>query len=88
MVRVTGEVKGTSVLYTVADNGAGIPQGDLSKIWDIFFRPRGAGDNRGEGIGLPMVRRIAERNGGGIKAESEEGEGSVFYVELPGPGEA
>ena len=88
VVRVTGEVKGTSVLYTVADNGAGIPQGDLSKIWDIFFRPRGAGDNRGEGIGLPMVRRIAERNGGGIKAESEEGEGSVFYVELPGPGEA
>jgi PAS domain S-box-containing protein len=82
-IKVAGEVKGDRVVYTVGDNGAGIPEEDLPKIWNVFYRTREAVGKKGEGIGLPMVKRIIEKNGGSIKAESRAGEGSVFRVELP-----
>lgn len=85
-IRVSGE-KTTygRALYTVSDNGAGIPALDLPKIWEIFYRRPEPGAGGGEGIGLPMVRRIAEKNGGSIRVQSKEGEGSAFTVELPCP---
>ncbi len=86
-VTVTGEVKEGAAFYTVADNGSGIPAGDLDRIWNVFYQPERAHKNKGEGIGLPTVKRIAEKNGGSIKAQSKEGEGSTFYVELPAAGE-
>jgi PAS domain S-box-containing protein len=82
-VKVTGEVKEGMALYKVADNGAGIPEPELGRIWNVFYQPDRAPGRKGEGIGLPMVRRITEKNGGKIRVESKEGEGSVFYVELP-----
>ncbi|MDO8802866.1 MAG: HAMP domain-containing sensor histidine kinase [Elusimicrobiota bacterium] len=83
VVNVTGEVKGAMVLYTVADNCSGIPAADLSRIWNLFYQPERPHGSKGEGIGLPMVRLMVEKNGGAIRMESEEGKGSVFYVELP-----
>lgn len=82
-VTVTGEVKGGMALYTVADNGSGIPEKDLQKIWDIFYKSDKAHGKHGEGIGLAMAKRLIERNGGRIRAESKEGTGSVFRLELP-----
>jgi signal transduction histidine kinase len=82
-VKVSAQVQGGSVVYAVADNGSGIPEPDLSRIWNVFYRSERAPDKKGEGIGLPLVRRIAEKNGGSIRAESKEGAGTVFYVELP-----
>lgn len=82
-IKVAGERREDMVLYTVADNGAGIPAADLGGIWNLFHS-RGLGrTSAGEGIGLPMVRRLTEKNGGRIWAESREGEGSVFHVGLP-----
>ena len=81
-VRITAEAKDNLVVYSVADNGRGISGRDLKNIWAVFARPITA-RQRGEGIGLPMVKRVAERSGGGITAESKEGSGSVFRVELP-----
>lgn len=75
-----------TVVYTVRDNGVGIRAGDLDRIWNVFYRARVVGVEHGEGIGLPMAKRIAEMNGGRIRAESKEGEGSVFFVELPAAG--
>lgn len=86
MVTVAGEVKGDMVLYTVADNGAGIPEIDLSRIWNVFYRHERTRDAQGEGIGLPMVRRITEKNGGSIRVESKENAGTTFYIELPAAG--
>ncbi|MCX5793080.1 MAG: HAMP domain-containing sensor histidine kinase, partial [Elusimicrobia bacterium] len=85
VVNVTGEVKGGMAVYTVADNGAGIPAADLEKVWSLFYQGRAArtSGKKGEGIGLHMVKLMAEKNGGGISVESKEGEGSVFCVELP-----
>jgi signal transduction histidine kinase len=86
MVNVSGEVKDGSVFYTVADNGPGIPEADLQRIWNVFYQPERAHAKKGEGIGLPMVKRLTEKNGGSIKVESKEGQGSVFYLELPTAG--
>jgi len=68
--------------YYVRDNGLGIPEGALSKVFAAFLRhhPQHA---PGEGIGLALARRIVERHRGRIWLESKEGEGSTFYVELP-----
>ena len=83
VVGVEGELRGDRVLYKISDNGPGIPRKDLEKIWNVFYsheRPAGA---KGEGIGLPMVRRLVEKSGGSIRAESDEGQGMTFYIELP-----
>ncbi|MBI4351808.1 MAG: PAS domain S-box protein [Elusimicrobia bacterium] len=82
-IELAGERREGLVVYTVADNGAGIPEKDLHGIWNLFYRHEKAGEKAGEGIGLAMVRRMAERNGGRIWVESKEGKGSVFYVGLP-----
>ena len=87
VVEVTGERRGGMVLYTVADNGPGIPEKDLDRIWNVFFSHELGAENRGEGIGLPMARRMVDKNGGGIKAAAREGGGTVFYIELPAPRE-
>ncbi|MDD5209293.1 MAG: PAS domain-containing sensor histidine kinase [Elusimicrobiales bacterium] len=82
-ITVSAEIKGNTVVYSVADNGLGMKAADLPKIWQLFFCGDVPGVKKGEGIGLPLVRRIVDRNSGRIWAESKEGEGSVFFVELP-----
>lgn len=66
----------------VRDNGLGIPEQGREKVFKAFERlhPHVAS---GEGMGLAIVARIVERHGGTIRVESQVGEGSTFYVELP-----
>jgi len=68
--------------YYVRDNGLGISADYLSKVFRAFQRLHGD-VAKGEGIGLVVVRRIAERHGGRAWVESVEGMGSTFYVALP-----
>lgn len=83
-ITVSGGKSGDGrVVYRVADNGLGMKAADLQKIWQLFFRGEVPGVKKGEGIGLPLVRRMVDRNSGRIWAESKEGEGSVFFFELP-----
>jgi len=85
-VSVTGELKGELAVYAVTDNGSGIPAADLPRIWNVFFQPgktSRAPGKKGEGIGLHMVKLMAEKSGGGISVESKDGEGTVFRVRLP-----
>ena len=83
-ITVSGKKSGAgTVLYSVADNGPGIKAADLPRIWQLFFRGEVPGVKKGEGIGLALVRRMVDRNAGRIWAESKEGEGSIFFVELP-----
>jgi len=85
VVNVTGAVKEGMAVYTVADNGSGIPAADIYKIWDLFYQPVRGDERKGEGVGLSIVKRLTKKNGGDIRVESKEGEGSVFYVALPLP---
>ena len=66
----------------VKDNGLGIPEAYLGKIFGIFQRVHG-NVAVGEGIGLALVRRMVERHGGRIWVESTENVGSTFFVALP-----
>jgi signal transduction histidine kinase len=69
-------------LYYVKDNGFGIPEAHRAKVFQAFqrLRPEVA---RGEGMGLTIVHRIAERHGGKVWLESAPGEGTTFFVTLP-----
>ena len=74
--------------YYVKDNGLGIPEAHQAKLFTAFQRlhPTVA---PGEGIGLALVKRIVERQGGKIWAESDAGQGSTFHVTLPAaPGDS
>ncbi|MEI6436225.1 MAG: PAS domain-containing sensor histidine kinase, partial [Bacteroidota bacterium] len=71
------------VIYSIKDSGIGIASRHLEKIWDVFFRVDSQGAEAGEGLGLSIAIRIADKHKGKIFAESEEGKGSSFFVELP-----
>lgn len=88
-VTVRGELKDPdTVAYTVSDNGRGIKDADLDKIWEVFYSGHTQDPQiaRGEGIGLTVARRMAERSGGSLRAESREGAGTKFILELPAKG--
>jgi signal transduction histidine kinase len=70
------------VTYFVRDNGMGIPAHLQGKLFVAFQRLHG-NTSPGEGIGLALVRRVLDRNGGRIWVESTAGAGTTFYVALP-----
>jgi signal transduction histidine kinase len=75
-----------TVLLSVRDLGIGIPRSELKRIFNRFYRATNplAGQVKGTGLGLFIVRSIARRHGGNVYAESEgEGRGSTFTVRLP-----
>jgi signal transduction histidine kinase len=76
------EMEGACIFF-VRDNGLGIPEAHLPKVFTIFQRLH-ANVAPGEGIGLALVRRMVERHGGLIWVDSVAGAGSTFYVALPG----
>ena len=85
VIRVILERNGKTVRLTVSDNGPGIPKADLSHIFDRFYRVDKARSRTvgGTGLGLSIVRQLVALHGGTIRAESVEGEGTAFIVELP-----
>jgi signal transduction histidine kinase len=69
------------VRITVRDNGNGIPQKIIDKIFQPFFTTKPTG--QGTGLGLSLSYDIIKAHGGEIKVESKEGEGSEFVIQLP-----
>jgi PAS domain S-box-containing protein len=75
-------------LFSVADDGPGIPLADQPFVFERFYRSDGEATQRspGSGLGLPIARAIVELHGGRIWVESVPGQGATFYVALPLPG--
>jgi PAS domain S-box-containing protein len=71
------------VIYFVQDHGPGVPLMEREKIFDIFFRGKAARDNRGTGVGLAIVRKIAGRCNGRVWVEQTPGGGATFCVAIP-----
>jgi len=67
----------------VTDTGIGIPQKDLPRIFNKYFRSKGANGFRGTGLGLTISKAIVEAHGGAIAVESAVGEGSCFTIVIP-----
>jgi PAS domain S-box-containing protein len=75
----------SALIFAVQDTGIGIPQSDLPRLFEKFYRGtnREALAQRGTGLGLAIVKSIAERHGGKVWVESELGKGSTFYLLVP-----
>jgi two-component system phosphate regulon sensor histidine kinase PhoR len=71
------------VRFSVRDTGAGIPEEDLERIFERFFKADRARSGGGTGLGLSISRHIVETHGGRIWAESREGQGSTFFFTIP-----
>jgi signal transduction histidine kinase len=82
-VEISAVSDGGGWIFCVRDNGIGFEQKNAEKIFGIFKRLHGR-EIPGTGIGLAMVKKIVERHGGQIWAESDRGKGSAFYFRLPG----
>jgi signal transduction histidine kinase len=68
----------------VADRGPGVPEAFRERIFEPFFRLPGHAEREGGvGLGLALVRQIAERHGGSVRCEPREGGGSCFTLALP-----
>lgn len=76
--------KGKMAVLAVADNGQGIEEKDLPRIWDRFYRADASRSDAGHsGLGLSIVKWIALEHGGEVAVESEKGKGSVFTCRFP-----
>jgi signal transduction histidine kinase len=81
----TAAPEGERVRFTVADNGAGIPGEEQSRVFDAFYRvqrPAGA-EKKGLGLGLAIVRSIVESRGGDVKVGTRAGGGAEISFSLP-----
>lgn len=84
-VRVAARAEQGRVVIEVEDHGIGIPEEDLGRIFDDFYRTplsRQLGI-MGTGLGLPIVKSVVEHHGGEITVESKPGTGTLFRVTLP-----
>jgi len=79
------EAQPHSILITIADDGPGIPEADLERIFDRFYRAQGKRPPRsgGAGLGLAISKRLIEIHGGTIHAENARPTGARFVIKLP-----
>jgi len=84
-VDVSVRAEDDSVVVKIADTGIGIPQRELPRIFERFYRVDRARSREtgGTGLGLSIVRHVTENHGGEVTVESELGQGTVFEVRLP-----
>ncbi len=83
VVKVHAKLLGEVCQMIVEDNGIGFDEKYLDRIFTIFQRLHGRLEYEGTGIGLAICRKIVERHGGSITAESKLGEGATFIIALP-----
>ncbi len=81
LISVSTKKNDNNIFITVRDNGNGIPQKVIDKIFQPFFTTKPTG--QGTGLGLSLSYDIIKVHGGEIKVETKEGEGSEFIIELP-----
>ena len=84
-ITVTVDDVGSSIQVSVADQGVGIPEDQLDRVFDRFYQIDGSARRRfaGIGLGLTIAKRIVEAHGGKIWAESGDGRGSTFRFTIP-----
>ena len=76
-------IKGEYIKLSITDNGVGIPEGNLDKIFDPYFSTKQIGTQKGMGLGLAICYSIVRNSQGLISVESKEGKGTSFSVYLP-----
>jgi signal transduction histidine kinase len=84
-IEVKARSNGHDVVFTVSDTGIGIPESDLERIFERFYRVDDARSREagGTGLGLSIARHIVDAHGGRIWVESAVGQGSRFHFSVP-----
>jgi signal transduction histidine kinase len=84
-IRITAERRGGSIVLMVSDTGIGIDLDHQQRIFDSFYQVDStlSKASQGTGLGLAVVRQIAELHGGTVTVESQPGHGSTFIVTIP-----
>jgi signal transduction histidine kinase len=77
------EKRNDEFIFSVQDEGIGIPDEDQRHLFERFFRASNSGNIQGTGLGLNIVKRYAELLGGTISFKSIYGKGSIFTVAVP-----
>jgi signal transduction histidine kinase len=80
-IRITAQYENDTVTMSIADNGPGIEEDLLPKIFNMFFR--GTNVSKGSGLGLYIVKETLAKMNGSIQAQSQVGTGTVFTITLP-----
>jgi two-component system phosphate regulon sensor histidine kinase PhoR len=82
---LSSRVEGPNILIEVADMGPGIPESDLSRIFERFYRVDKARsrESGGTGLGLSIVRHLVELHGGEVRAINKPDGGAIFRIQLP-----
>ena len=78
-LQVSTGIDGAYVWARIQDNGCGIPQENLEKIYEPLFTTK----PKGIGLGLAITRRLVDQNRGMIEVESEVDKGTTFTIKLP-----
>ena len=82
-VTLGARVEGSSIRFTVQDQGPGIEADDLAHLFEIFYRGQREGDTQGFGLGLATVKRIIDAHGGRIWVDTAPGRGCTFSFTFP-----
>jgi two-component system sensor histidine kinase KdpD len=83
LIEVSAELEGQNACLEVADRGVGIPEDDLAKIFDKFYRVQRPESVSGTGLGLAISKGILEVHHGSIDAHARAGGGTLIHVDLP-----
>lgn len=87
-IRLTGAARGGEAVFSVVDEGPGIPPADRERVFEKFVRLRGAEETPGTGLGLYIARNLVELNGGSLVLSRPEQGGTRFDIRLPASGGA
>ena len=82
-IEIRAREDGERIVVDIADTGPGINAEDLDHVWEELYRGAAARGVPGSGLGLALVRAIAERHGGRVLLQSRAGHGTVFTLQLP-----
>ena len=84
-VTITAHGQAGKVEISVADEGIGIPEKDLERVFERFYRsdPARSRATGGTGLGLAIVKHVATNHGGTVQVSSVEGLGATFTLRLP-----
>ncbi|MBU0799684.1 MAG: HAMP domain-containing histidine kinase [Alphaproteobacteria bacterium] len=82
-IKVIGKVVNNEIVITVKDNGVGIPENEVDKVFERYYRATTAGSIPGTGIGLHLVHELVTLHGGRITVQSAMGQGTEITVAFP-----
>ncbi len=83
MIKVSAKAEAGHIAIEVEDRGVGIPENDLERLFERYYRGSNVSRIVGTGVGLYLVKTVVDHHGGDISVVSRQGEGSTFAVRLP-----